>query len=93
MKQILLAVSCAFFMAVSVYAGKKLVTYYVDQSLCKQCEKCIPKCPNKAKKVTVKNGKKIVEIDPELCTKDGKCTTDFQCPNDAIKVLETKKKR
>ena len=92
MKRVILAAVCAFLMVVSVNAKKKLVSYFIDQSACQQCEKCVSQCPNKAKKVRVKNGKRIVEIDPELCTKDGKCTSDFSCPNNAIKVAEEKKK-
>jgi len=92
MKRMLLAVGCACLMVVSGFAAKITYSYYIDQAICKQCLKCIPECPNKAKKVTVKNGKRIVEIDPDLCTQDGVCTTDFKCPQDAIKKIPDTKK-
>ena len=93
MKQILLVAGCACLMIVYGLAAKIKYTTFIDQALCKQCLKCVPECPNKAKKVVVKSGKKIVEIDPDLCTQDGVCTTDFKCPNGAIKQVEAKKEK
>lgn len=85
----IIVLGCALFMAVSVYAAKKIVSHVIDQTICNQCGKCVKACPEKAIKALTKDGKKMHWIDPALCNQCGLCVEE--CPEEAIKVEEKKK--
>lgn len=79
----------AFLLMTSAFAAKKLYNHVISQSACNQCGDCVKECPEKAIKVTKKDGKITHEIDPALCTQCGLCIE--KCPLEAIEAIEIKK--
>jgi ferredoxin len=81
-------IGCVFLFGITAFAAKKVVTHVIDQSSCNQCGECVKSCPEKAIKVSTKDGKKIHEIDPALCNQCGLCIDN--CPLEAISAVEPK---